>query len=515
MKNNSRNIQEIFGIVEEKKIDPIRLSFQHKLMRSDLNYSSKKPRISRNLTTKELRKNFLKNRESISPKKKESSIFRNKILEYKNLAMNRNKFPSISTNNSIHLTYQEMPKYFNNNYEINSLKQKGTTFLNKQKKIKNNNILDSYNEKLMPVLYTERKETKKSINKNEISALPKTKKTTKKTIKFFPEEIKSILMENNSRNKNEDFGNDDEKGKIQNKLAFQHKSNLSNFYKPNKKQKSRINISTNKLNEKLFQKSSNNFNIPNNYLEYKMCYTDKNKKGSISTKNYFKYNNNLNTINNLKLEKIPKKNKNFFREKSDIQKTDITNSFNRSITYELNDCNKAPIKIKANLKELRNNLFATKATNELEKKNKEFEEEINKLKKELEDKDKIIKKQNIKIKELENTIKETKINNNKDIEKLLDEIKKIKSIIPFDILPGEKIMSIIFKSDDQNILYSVVCKSTDKMIRLKNIIYDKYPEYKEYENDFLFKGEKINENKTLEDNKIKDGSIITIYNNYN
>lgn len=136
MKNNSRNIQEIFGIVEEKKIDPIRLSFQHKLMRSDLNYSSKKPRISRNLTTKELRKNFLKNRESISPKKKESSIFRNKILEYKNLAMNRNKFPSISTNNSIHLTYQEMPKYFNNNYEINSLKQKGTTFLNKQKKKK-------------------------------------------------------------------------------------------------------------------------------------------------------------------------------------------------------------------------------------------------------------------------------------------------------------------------------------------------------------------------------------------
>ena len=137
------------------------------------------------------------------------------------------------------------------------------------------------------------------------------------------------------------------------------------------------------------------------------------------------------------------------------------------------------------------------------------------MKKELEDKDKIIKKQNIKIKELENTIKETKINNNKDIEKLLDEIKKIKSIIPFDILPGEKIMSIIFKSDDQNILYSVVCKSTDKMIRLKNIIYDKYPEYKECENDFLFKGKKINENETLEENRIKDGSIITIYNNYN
>ena len=62
--------------------------------------------------------------------------------------------------------------------------------------------------------------------------------------------------------------------------------------------------------------------------------------------------------------------------------------------------------------------------------------------------------------------------------------------------------------------YSVLCKSKDKFIRLKNIIYDKYPEYKEYENYFLFNEKKINENETLEENKIKDGSIITIYSNY-
>ena len=45
-------------------------------------------------------------------------------------------------------------------------------------------------------------------------------------------------------------------------------------------------------------------------------------------------------------------------------------------------------------------------------------------------------------------------------------------------------------------------------------MYDKYPRYKERENIFLFNGEKIKENETLEENRIKDGGIITIYSNY-
>ena len=64
------------------------------------------------------------------------------------------------------------------------------------------------------------------------------------------------------------------------------------------------------------------------------------------------------------------------------------------------------------------------------------------------------------------TIIKYNIKQNKD---LLDEIEKIKSIIPSDILPGEKIISIIIKSDDENILYSVLYKSVDKFTRLKKI----------------------------------------------
>ena len=132
------------------------------------------------------------------------------------------------------------------------------------------------------------------------------------------------------------------------------------------------------------------------------------------------------------------------------------------------------------------------------------------MKKQLQDKDKIIKKQAIAIKRQKNFLNNN-IKQNKD---LLDEKENIKSIIPFDILPGEKILSIIFKSDDENILYSVLCKNSDKFIKLKNIIYDKYPEYKKHENYFIFNEKKINDNETLEENNIKNGSIIIIYSNY-
>ena len=169
-------------------------------------------------------------------------------------------------------------------------------------------------------------------------------------------------------------------------------------------------------------------------------------------------------------------------------------------------------KISKNKPEIIKNKNYNKKINELEKENNNLKEEINKLKKELHDKDKIIKKQKAKIKEQINTINELKTNKNK-FNKLVGEIKDLISVIPFDVWPGEKIISIIFKSVEENILYPVLCQRSDKFTRLKNIIYDKYPEYKEYENYFLFNGEKINENETLKENKINDGSIIIIYSN--
>ena len=329
----------------------------------------------------------------------------------------------------------------------------------------------------------------------------------------------------NSSNIYEVFGNIKEKGINQNIL---HKPTFSNL---NIKQKIRRNTPTKKLNEKFFSKKSSitpekliNDNSRNRFLEYKKLSKKGNEFGSISTTNLSnltyqensKCDSKYNTINNFNKKKIIEvKQKNnetlnpfFLTERK--ERTKSQNKYRLNETPKFQKTNKINKKIQPGII---NNKNTNKKINELEMENKKLKEEINKLKKELYNKDKIIKKQNIKIKEQKNSLNDIVNNNRKQNKDLLDEIEKIKSIIPFDILPGEKIMSIIFKSDDENILYSILCKNSDKFTRLKNIIYDKYPEYKEYENYFLFNEEKINENKTLEENKIKEGSIITIFRN--
>ena len=91
-----------------------------------------------------------------------------------------------------------------------------------------------------------------------------------------------------------------------------------------------------------------------------------------------------------------------------------------------------------------------------------------------------------------------------------NELKKIKSKLPFDLNENEKIMTVIFISTDYKIHYALICKNTDKFNRIENILYDQYPEYQESENYFTVNGIKIIKSKTLEENKIKNSDIITL-----
>ena len=47
-------------------------------------------------------------------------------------------------------------------------------------------------------------------------------------------------------------------------------------------------------------------------------------------------------------------------------------------------------------------------------------------------------------------------------------------------------------------------------VELESKIYQKYPKYTEAENFFIVNGNKINRNKTLEQNNIKNNDIITL-----
>ena len=88
-------------------------------------------------------------------------------------------------------------------------------------------------------------------------------------------------------------------------------------------------------------------------------------------------------------------------------------------------------------------------------------------------------------------------------------VNDIKLNIPIDFKKGEKMISVIFLSVDQNIYYSVICKNTDIFSNIINKFYDKYPEYKNTKNDFIVNGNKVDILKSIDDNKIKNSDIIT------
>jgi Mg2+ and Co2+ transporter CorA len=156
---------------------------------------------------------------------------------------------------------------------------------------------------------------------------------------------------------------------------------------------------------------------------------------------------------------------------------------------------------------------------------KRLEKRIKELENLLKDKDNIINNLENEKKEFLNKNKKLKIEYNnikeklnqmnlksKEQEKLIKEYKLKISQFPFEFSPGEKIMSIIFISSDQNIISSLICKNTDIFNSIENKFYEKYLEYKGLDNIFILNGRKINKNKSLDENKIKNNDIITIFN---
>jgi len=98
-------------------------------------------------------------------------------------------------------------------------------------------------------------------------------------------------------------------------------------------------------------------------------------------------------------------------------------------------------------------------------------------------------------------------------EKFISESKEVKKFdfnIPIVLKNAEKMMSIIFISNDQNIHYSIICKNTDHFENIERLLYEKYPEYKNKNIHFTLNGEKINRSKSLDDNKIRNGDIIIL-----
>ena len=68
-----------------------------------------------------------------------------------------------------------------------------------------------------------------------------------------------------------------------------------------------------------------------------------------------------------------------------------------------------------------------------------------------------------------------------------------------------------FNSSDTNINnFTIFAKNTDKFSKIEDILYEKYPKYKESVNYFILNENRINKNATLEENNIKNNDTITL-----
>ena len=220
---------------------------------------------------------------------------------------------------------------------------------------------------------------------------------------------------------------------------------------------------------------------------------------------------NTKDINPIKDNIRPVKYYDTFRnfEKNNI----ITPSKNKAPSKHLENENK---KLKEDNEN--NKIKEDNENNKIKEKNEKVNEKNNDCIKKLDEAYQKLEKNYKKIKELEKSIqdKENSLNEClKENNKLKSDMEKLKESIPFKLLKGEKLISIVFLSSDQNICYPVICKNKDIFIKIENLLYDEYPEYKAQKNDFLIKGNKINKNGSLEENNIKDKSVIILQTNEN
>ena len=128
--------------------------------------------------------------------------------------------------------------------------------------------------------------------------------------------------------------------------------------------------------------------------------------------------------------------------------------------------------------------------------------DINEYKKKIEKYTKFLKDLNIEIQ-----------NKDKELLKLYkenDDLKKKLSRFPFELGENEKMIILIFQSNEDQISHHIICKNTDIFSEIEMKLKNKFPTLKEEENYYLHNGHKINKNYNLQDNNIRDGDTIII-----
>ena len=149
--------------------------------------------------------------------------------------------------------------------------------------------------------------------------------------------------------------------------------------------------------------------------------------------------------------------------------------------------------------------------------------EIIKLKDELQKANKTIEQLNIKIKELENklnnnnnniiieSLKNNIILKDKEINELKIKLQNTNNNIDLVTINRKQFMCVYFTSMDQKIHYPIPCIDTDIFAEIEEKLYKEYPEYRETNNYFIANGKQILRFKTISQNNIGNGKPVMLY----
>ena len=183
-----------------------------------------------------------------------------------------------------------------------------------------------------------------------------------------------------------------------------------------------------------------------------------------------------------------------------------------------------------------------KMKNKSNNKNEEYEKQIKELKKQLldaNDKIKLLIEDNKQLKEIVKQLKQEKKEIKKqseiEINKLKEKIKifdnqitnkniEIQKKIKNKHLNNNKNQTTSSQTEEENLLimfktqdnkdihnYEMTCKNNDLFVRLEEKLYNDFPEYKNYETSFKTDNKRILRFKTIEENKIKNNEIISLF----
>ena len=156
--------------------------------------------------------------------------------------------------------------------------------------------------------------------------------------------------------------------------------------------------------------------------------------------------------------------------------------------------------------------------------NNSKDNEILKLKKELNEANQTIEQQKIKIQNLENQINNINSNNNIIIQNYKNiinqkeqELNNLKSKIQNNNISSKinyidinRMMTVNFISMDSKIHFAIPCLDTDTFAEVEEKLYKQFPEYRETNNSFLANGEQVLRFKTIKENKIGNGLPVTM-----